>query len=53
MPLQGSQLRAGLDSKRFTMNTAPVLLAKGKPWQDYCESEVPLKSAIRKLVGSI
>ena len=51
MPLQWSQVRTGLDAQRFTMRTAPGLLAKNKPWQDYCESEVPLKVAIRKLVG--
>ena len=32
------------------MKTAPALLAKNKPWQDYCEAERPLKAAIRKLV---
>ena len=51
MPLPRSQVRAALDPQRFTMPTAPALLAKTKPWQDYCESEFPLKAAIRKLVG--
>jgi bifunctional non-homologous end joining protein LigD len=51
MPLHWRQVRAGLDPKRFTMQTAPELLAKGKPWQDYCESEVPLKPVIQKFVG--
>ena len=51
MPLHWSQVRAGLDPKRFTMKTAPALLAKSKPWQDYCDSEVPLKAAIQKFVG--
>jgi bifunctional non-homologous end joining protein LigD len=51
MPLQWSQVRAGLQPQRFTMHTAPTLLAKGKPWHGYCESEVPLKSAIQKFVG--
>ncbi|OJU28636.1 MAG: DNA ligase D, partial [Alphaproteobacteria bacterium 64-6] len=32
MPLHWSQVRNGLDPKRFTMTTAPALLAKGKPW---------------------
>jgi bifunctional non-homologous end joining protein LigD len=50
MPLHWSQVRNGLDPKRFTMTTAPALLAKGKPWADYCESEVPLKAAIQKFV---
>ena len=51
MPLHWSQLRSGLDPKRFTMTTAPALLAKSKPWQDYCECEVSLKAAIQKFVG--
>ena len=51
MPVHWSQVRAGLDPKRFTMKTAPALLAKSKPWQDYCDSEVPLKAAIQKFVG--
>jgi bifunctional non-homologous end joining protein LigD len=51
MPVHWSQVRGGLDPKRFTITTAPALLAKSKPWADYCGSEVPLKAAIRKFVG--
>jgi bifunctional non-homologous end joining protein LigD len=51
MPLSWSQVRAGLDPQRFTMVTAPALLAKGKPWRDYCDAQASLKAAIRKLVG--
>ena len=51
MPLPWGQVRAGLDPQRFTMVTAPALLAKSKPWEAYCESEVSLKAAIRKFVG--
>jgi bifunctional non-homologous end joining protein LigD len=51
MPVHWSQVRAGLDPQRFTMKTAPALLAKSKPWQDYCDSEVSLKAAIQKFVG--
>jgi bifunctional non-homologous end joining protein LigD len=50
MPLTWSQVRAGLEAQRFTMETAPALLAKGKPWADYCVAEAPLEAAIRKLV---
>ncbi len=50
MPLTWSQVRTGLDPQRFTIVTAPALLAKAKPWQDYCDAEAPLKAAIRKLV---
>jgi bifunctional non-homologous end joining protein LigD len=51
MPLHWSQVRAGLDAQRFTMASAPAQLAKSKPWQDYCDSEFPLKAAIGKFVG--
>jgi bifunctional non-homologous end joining protein LigD len=51
MPLQWGQVRAGLDPQRFTIKTAPALLAKSKPWHDYCESEVPLKAAIQKFLA--
>jgi bifunctional non-homologous end joining protein LigD len=50
MPLNWSQMRAGLDPNRFTIKTAPMQLAKSKPWADYFDSEVPLKSAIQKLL---
>jgi bifunctional non-homologous end joining protein LigD len=51
MPLQWSQVRAGLDPQRFTIATAPALLARNNPWQDYRESESSLKAAIRRLVN--
>ena len=51
MPLHWSQVRAGLDPQRFTMKTAPSLLARSKPWQDYCDSEVSLKAAIQKFLA--
>src|SRR5215510_6968023 len=49
MPLNWNQAKPGLDPQRFTMRTAPDLLTKGKPWQDYCDAERPLKDAIEKL----
>jgi bifunctional non-homologous end joining protein LigD len=51
MPVHWSQVRSGLDPKRFTMKAAPSLLAKSKPWQEYCEAERSLKAAILKLVA--
>jgi bifunctional non-homologous end joining protein LigD len=51
MPLNWSQVRAGLDPQRFTMATAPALLTGSKPWADYCDAERPLAAAIGKLVG--
>jgi bifunctional non-homologous end joining protein LigD len=50
MPLHWRQVRTGLDPQRFTMKTAPALLKRNKPWQDYCDSERSLKGAIRKLL---
>jgi bifunctional non-homologous end joining protein LigD len=50
MPLNWSQVKAGLNPQCFTMNTAPAALAKSKPWEDYCDGERSLKNAIEKLV---
>lgn len=49
MPLQWTQMRSGLDPMRFTIRTAPGLVAKSGPWQDYCEAERPLGPAVRRL----
>jgi bifunctional non-homologous end joining protein LigD len=49
MPLQWSQMRSGLDLMRFTIRTAPALIAKSAAWQDYCEAERPLGPAIKRL----
>jgi bifunctional non-homologous end joining protein LigD len=50
MPLTWSQVRKDLDPKRFTVHTAPALLKKSKAWQDYCDSERALQSAIKTLL---
>jgi bifunctional non-homologous end joining protein LigD len=50
MPLNWSQVKAGLDPQRFTMRTAPAVLGKSHPWEEYCDGERPLKQAIEKLV---
>jgi bifunctional non-homologous end joining protein LigD len=49
MPLTWPQVRAGLDPKRFTIWTAPKLLAHSPAWRDYDESARSLIGAIRKL----
>jgi bifunctional non-homologous end joining protein LigD len=49
MPLSWNQVRAGLDPMRFTIRTAPALIAKSAAWKEYCDSERPLKSAIERL----
>ncbi len=51
MPLRWPQVKSGLDPTRYTIRTAPALIAKSKAWDDYCEAVRPLEPAIRKLVG--
>ena len=51
MPLRWPQVKAGLDPTRYTIRTAPALIAKSKAWEDYCKAVSPLEPAIRKLVG--
>lgn len=52
MPLTWTQVKQGLDPKRFTVRSVPALLKKSTAWRDYCDGERPLKSAIKKLLGS-
>ncbi len=48
-PLTWSQVKAGLDPKRFTIRTAPGLLKTTAAWADYADSERPLETAIKRL----
>ena len=52
MPLEWSQVKAGLDPRRFTVRTAPAFLKKQQPWRDYAKSARPLRSAIERLIES-
>jgi len=52
MPLDWSQVKKGLDPKRFTVRTAPALLKKSRAWHDYDKSATPLRSAIEALIES-
>lgn len=52
MPLHWKQVRASLDPKSFTIRTAPPLLAKTKPWEDYARAACSLKGAIKRLVSA-
>jgi bifunctional non-homologous end joining protein LigD len=52
MPLTWSQVRAGLDPKRFTVHTAADLIARSDAWKDYFDSERPLAAAIKRLEKS-
>jgi bifunctional non-homologous end joining protein LigD len=49
MPLLWSQVRSGLEPKRFTVRTAPALMARDKPWADYDRAARSLRAAITRL----
>ena len=49
MPLTWPQVKKGLDPHRYTLRTAPALLAKSVAWEGYDDAARPLKDAIRKL----
>ncbi|WP_371129842.1 DNA ligase D [Phenylobacterium sp.] len=48
-PLTWSQVKAGLDPRRYTIRTAPGLLKKTAAWAGYAESERSLETAIKRL----
>jgi bifunctional non-homologous end joining protein LigD len=49
MPLTWNQMKKGLDPKRFTVRTAPGLIARSSAWKDYCDCERPLLEAVKGL----
>ena len=51
MPIAWSQVKAGLDPKRFTVRTAPGSSEKSAAWKDYDAAAGSLQDAIRKLTG--
>ncbi|WP_457588451.1 DNA ligase D [Ensifer canadensis] len=53
MPLNWSQVKAGLDPKRFTIRTAPKLIKASTAWQDYCDSQRSLEQAIKRLAKAV
>ena len=50
MPLTWSQVRKDLDPLRFTIRSAPALIAKSAAWKDYCDSERSLNAALKRIV---
>ncbi|HXS26632.1 MAG TPA: DNA ligase D [Steroidobacteraceae bacterium] len=50
MPLNWAQVRTGLSPARFTLRTAPRLLAKERPWRDYEAAARPLEQAVERLM---
>ena len=53
MPLTWTQVKAGLDPKRYTVRTVPGLLARTKAWQGYENASSSIKAAMGKLAGKI
>lgn len=52
MPLTWTQVKSGLDPKKFTVRTVPALLKKSKPWADYDKSAKSLRTTIERLIKS-
>ena len=48
MPIDWPQVKASLDPKRYTLRSAPALLKRSNPWQDYDEAAVSLKAVLKK-----
>jgi bifunctional non-homologous end joining protein LigD len=49
MPLTWSQVKKGLDPKKYTVRTVPALVKKLTAWEDYCDGERSLADAIKRL----
>jgi bifunctional non-homologous end joining protein LigD len=49
MPLTWSQVKKGLDPAKYTIRTVPALVRRLTAWEDYCDGERPLASAIKRL----
>jgi len=52
MPLSWTQVKAGLDPRRYTLRTVPGLLGKTKAWAEYDQAAAPLRAAIKSLASS-
>lgn len=50
MPVNWSQVKAGLDPTRYTIRTAANFAGKATDWEGYCDGERPLEDAIRKFI---
>jgi bifunctional non-homologous end joining protein LigD len=49
MPIEWSQVRKGLDPMRYTVRSAPALIARSKAWADYDDGARLLADAIKRL----
>jgi hypothetical protein len=45
-------VRSGLDPLKYTIRTAPGLLSRNKPWEDYDDGARSLVSAIQKITNT-
>jgi bifunctional non-homologous end joining protein LigD len=52
MPLNWPQVKAGLDPKKYTIDTAWAALKKSKAWSDYWKSAKPLQVALERMKKS-
>jgi bifunctional non-homologous end joining protein LigD len=53
MPLTWAQVRGALDPARYTLRSAPRLIAKSKAWEDYSDAARPLTAAARRLLARV
>jgi bifunctional non-homologous end joining protein LigD len=53
MPLTWTQVKPGLDPRRYTIRTVPALLAKTSAWAGYDEVAGPIKAAIKQLAEKL
>ncbi|HWW22015.1 MAG TPA: non-homologous end-joining DNA ligase [Steroidobacteraceae bacterium] len=53
MPLSWRQVRAGLDPARFTLHSAPALMARDKPWAGYTQAAGSLRAALAHLTRGV
>ena len=51
MPLAWSQVKRGLDPARYTLSTAPSLIAKSTAWRDYHKAAQSLGALKRRLTA--
>lgn len=53
MPVTWAQVKADLDPKKYTVRTAPGLLARSKAWEGYDDAAASIKAAAKKLAGKM
>jgi bifunctional non-homologous end joining protein LigD len=51
MPLTWAQVRKGLDPLRYTLRSAPALLARSIAWKDYRRCERPMLEVLKRVMA--